>query len=521
MHQPLYPIGIQSFEEIRKKGYIYVDKTSYIPLLVTGKYYFLSRPRRFGKSLLLSMLEAYFKGKKDLFEGLAIYDMEGDWSKHPVVHIDFNTFSAHDTSALLKELSYKIFSIAHDFGVTLTDTNANFIGILFEELIEKLGKKFQEGVVILIDEYDKGLLEMLDDDALREEASSRLRPFFNALKTCDPYIKFAFITGVSRFRNTTLFSGANNLRDITLESKFASLLGITHEEMLRYFKVGIDNLACEYGYTTEEAMEVLRNKYDGYRFSRRKEYVYNPFSLLNAMASGQLDDFWITSGTSKSLAKYLKGSKFSLEDLTNKWVSGNELGSTYNTHNPLSLFFQTGYLTISDFEYEAYRLGIPNQEVQKALAELLIPEFVENSNTSDISEDLLTLRRSLSTGDVDTMMGIFKSLLASVPYHEIDTKTQEKHLHLCMYIIFMMLGTDTKCELSHSSGRVDMVAETPWRVYIFEFKIDKTPEEALFQINNKGYAIKWEARGDRKVIKIGVNFASSLRNIDSWIVEEV
>ena len=519
-----YPIGLQSFEELRRGGYVYVDKTGFIPSLLDKKYYFLSRPRRFGKSLTLSMLEAYFCGRKDLFEGLSVYDWERDWIEYPVIHIDFNSMKGVEPDEIVEELRQMLFEIAGNYEVSLPFesywTRERYpIGRLFFDLIRLMSEQYKRNVVVLIDEYDKGIIEVLHDEQLRMNATDLLRPFFSVLKSADRYIKFAFITGVSRFRNTTLFSGANNLSDISLDRRYASFLGITEKEMLTYFQPALNDISERYGWSYDKVVEVLRDRYDGYRFTSEEEYVYNPFSLLSALDFEAFQDYWVATGTSKVLATYLKASKFTFRDLTRRWVSANQLGSTYTKENPLSLFFQTGYLTIRDFDgFNAYRLGIPNQEVQNALVELIIPEFVEGVDADTIGDMTMTLRKAINSGDVDDMMQTLRSLMASIPYHEIDVKLLEKHMHLCMYVVFLMLGVDTKCEIVESAGRVDMVAQTPWRVYVFEFKIDKSAEEALRQIDEKGYAISWEA-SDRKVIKIGVNFSSKLRTIDSWIAE--
>ncbi len=510
-----YPIGIQSFPEIRNGNYIYVDKTMYIPHLLLGKYYFLSRPRRFGKSLFLSTLESYFKGRKDLFEGLAIADVEKEWVEYPVVRIDFNTTEGNDIESVKKSLRLMLMRCAASYGIEIPGYESMAIADLFTTLILALEAKTGRKVVILIDEYDKALIEIMNDPERLGDATDTLRPFFSVLKTADEHIKFAFITGVSRFRNTTIFSGFNNPNDISMNSDFASVLGITQQEMEKYFRHGIDAIAREYEMPFDDMLQVLRDKYDGYRFTRRKEYVYNPFSVLNALYARQLDDAWVKSGTSRVLAKYLRGSDFTFDEMTSKWLSANALAATYSRENPTSLFFQTGYLTIREFKDDFYKLGIPNQEVQNALVELVIPEFVKGTNADNLQNTIFELSGAIKRGDVDTMMELLRALLAAVPYHEIDTHVLEKHLHLCMYIVFMMLGVSTKCEIAQSGGRVDMVARTPWRIYVFEFKLDCTPEEALRQIDDKGYAIPWSADG-RKLTKVGVNFSSKTRTIDSW-----
>lgn len=524
MNTSRYPVGMQSFEEIRRNGYLYVDKTGFIPLLEENKYYFLSRPRRFGKSLLLSMLEAYFKGRKDLFEGLVIYKQKKEWPEYPVLHIDFNTLSGTETAAFILELKRSLVDIAGTFDV-LEDVSrfGNPLnlgaGELFEGLVKRIAEKTGCKVVILVDEYDKWLQEVADDNASVTKVSEQLRPFFGVFKTCDAYIEFAMVTGVSRFRNTTLFSGANNMLDISLDSRFATLLGITQQELEQNLMQGVEDVSAEYGWDTATTLAVLKDKYDGYRFTRVQQYVYNPFSLMAAFGTRELSDYWVQTGSSKMLFLYLKDSHFSLEEMTTRWVSGNRLGSTYTREDPLSLLFQTGYLTIREHEEGAYKLGIPNQEVQSALVELVIPEFVNRAMGKDVDTLQQELRMAIRRADVDSMMVLLQSLLSSVPYHDIDLQAQEKHLHLCMYIIFMMLGASAKCEVAHAAGRVDMVAYTPWHVYIFEFKLDGSPEDALCQIDDRGYAIPWQS-DKRDIIKVGVNFSSQLRTIKDWMVKK-
>ncbi len=515
---PKYPIGIQSFPELRNGNYIYVDKTMFIQQLLLGKYYFLSRPRRFGKSLFLSTLEAYFKGRKELFEGLAIAEVEKEWVEYPVVRIDFNTTEGNDIESVKNSLRIMLMRCAASYAVEIPDYKSMAIADLFTSLILALEAKTGRKVVVLIDEYDKALIEVMHDPGKLGDATDTLRPFFSVLKTADEHIKFAFITGVSRFRNTTIFSGFNNPNDISMNGDFASVLGITQQEMEQYFQHGINAIAREYEMPYADMVQVLRDKYDGYRFTRRKEYVYNPFSVLNALYARQLDDAWVKSGTSRILKTYLQGSEFTFDQLTSKWMSANALAATYSKENPTSLFFQTGYLTIREFQDDFYKLGIPNQEVQAAIVDLVIPEFVKGTDEYALQDIETSLRMAIKRGDVDTMMELLRTMLASVPYHEIDTRVLEKHLHLCMYIVFMMLGISTKCEIAQSGGRVDMVARTPWRIYVFEFKLDCAPEDALRQIDDKGYAIPWSADG-RKLIKVGVNFSSKTRTIDSWAYE--
>ncbi|MDE6653930.1 MAG: ATP-binding protein, partial [Muribaculaceae bacterium] len=512
-----YPIGVQSFESLRQEGYIYVDKTSFISKLLKNKYYFLSRPRRFGKSLLLSTLEAYFLGKKELFKGLEVSEYEEDWVEHPVVHVDFSSMRVDTPDILTNHILHRLYNIADDYEIGLSERWTD-LDMVFGDLITQLHKKTGRKVVILIDEYDKGIIEVLHDEKLMEEATKVLRPFFSVLKSHDRHIRFAFITGVSRFRNTTIFSGFNNPKDISMNPEFAAVCGITREELEANFPEGIDRIAGRYGYPRDKAVEMILQKYDGYRFTEDEEYVCNPFSVLNAMDDSKLDNYWVMSGSSKILVDYMRQSDVNIEAMTSEWISAEMLGCTYSTENPVSLFFQTGYLTISDWDGDnSYRLRIPNQEVQSALSLLFVPEYTGRSSSA-IDNDLSRLRTAINQGDTDGMMRILQATVSAVPYHEIVGQPLEKHLHLCMHVIFMMLGANTRCEVATSGGRIDMVDQTPWRMYVFEFKLDTPSEEALRQIDDKGYALQWEARG-REVTKIGVNFSTKLRTIESWAVD--
>lgn len=510
----IYPIGVQSFEQLRNDGYLYIDKTGYIRKLLRNKYYFLSRPRRFGKSLLLSTLEAYFQGKKELFEGLEVARYEHDWVEYPVVHVDFASMNVTTPSDLAFQLSLQLVDIAASYGIEIP-TERKDANLAFEFLIRQLHENTGRNVVVLIDEYDKGLIELLHDELLLEESTRLLRPFFSVLKSHDRYIRFAFITGVSRFRNTTIFSGFNNPRDISMVPEFAAICGITREELTANLSEGIESLADSLGYSREKTVEAILMRYDGYRFTRKEEYVCNPYSVLNAINDIALGSYWVKVGTSRILVDYIRRSHFNLEEMTSDWVSEGMLGATFSAENPMALFFQTGYLTVADWDgFDGYRLCIPNQEVQEALALLFMPSYTGQTD-SGVSGDIRRLRIAIHKGDVEEMMSILQAIVTSIPFHEIVGQPLEKHLHLCAHVIFMMLGSATRSEIANSAGRCDMVAETPWRVYVFEFKLDTPPSEALRQIDDKAYALPWESRG-RKVTKIGVNFSSATRTIASW-----
>lgn len=510
---------MQSFEKIRTEGYLYIDKTGYIPKLLDNEYFFMSRPRRFGKSLLLSTLEAYFKGRKDLFEGLEVAKYETEWVEYPVVHVDFASMNVDNPQNLESRLVLQLMDIAESYGLDIP-AERRHPDLAFQYLVRRLRETTGRKVVILIDEYDKGIIDVLYDEKLTEGAKRVLRPFFSVLKSHDQYIRFAMITGVSRFRNTTIFSGFNNPYDLSMDPDYAAICGITHKELTEHFGEGIEKIAGRYGYSKEDTLEVMTQKYDGYRFTLDKTRVFNPYSVMSVMKSGVIKNYWTMSGPTKILADYLRGSNTDLERMTSEWISAEVMESTYSAENPLSLFFQTGYLTIADWNGDLnYLLRIPNEEVQASLALLLLPEYT-GRNSSAIDNDMGNLRLAVNTGDVDGMMNILIAVTASVPFQQIVDRPMESHIHLCVYMMYMMIGATARSEVSTSGGRLDMLVETPWRVYVFEFKIDKSADEALRQIGEKGYALQWEARG-RTVTKIGVNFSSKLRCIDDWKAETV
>ncbi len=514
-----YPIGIQTFSAIREDGYIYVDKTRMIYNLVhNSKYVFLSRPRRFGKSLLLSTIEAYFQGRKDLFEGLAIAEMESSWESYPVLYFSFTSVAGGDWKELNEYIHSRIASYSAEYGVPY-DKSILSVGTAFGQLLEQIFKKTGKKVVVLVDEYDKTLNAVLHDSEALERNSMALQPFFAQLKDQDRYLRFAMLTGVARFRHLTIFSGANNLEDISMQREYATLCGVTLEEMLHYFPEGLDRLCKEYDSPRDEMVNTLKTKYDGYRFTAATEYVFNPFSILNVMKTRELDNFWLQSGTSRVFLHYLKNTRFNLLDLQSMWVDKIKLADIFSKNNPIPLLFQTGYLTIRDVRGQRIRLGIPNGEVQEALVDQLIPAYM-GIDEDAVSELLYDFQEPIKSGDVDALMKLLQSFLAKIPYQLFngDIERQEATFHMLVYELFLMIGVKCQSEISIAGGRIDMVVETLRLVYVMEFKMNRPAEEALAQINDNDYALPWQADG-RKVIKIGVAFSSEKRNITSWTTQ--
>ena len=516
------PIGIQTFEKIIQEDYLYVDKTAYVHSLVKkGGQFFLSRPRRFGKSLFLSTLYAYFEGKKELFEGLEIMKLEKDnpdaWQDYPVFYIDFNrdeykrAFSIENVlESHLKKWEKEYDLISGEF--TLAGR--------FQNLIEAAYKKSGRGVVVLVDEYDKALLEAADNEQ-REHNRSVFNGFFSALKSYDRYIKFVFITGVTKFSKVSIFSDLNQLNDISLDRAYSGICGITEEELCRDFEPEISALADAEGIDNEECLARLKKMYDGYHFSHSSEGVYNPFSLLNAFSKKEFGMFWFATGTPTFLVEKLKESDFDAKQFTTDAYYEDEASLTdyrIESRNPVPLFYQTGYLTIKDFdkEFRSYALGYPNEEVKYGFLKSLAPYYLCDENTSS-PLDVRSFVKDVRRGDTDSLRDRFIALFAKLPYPS-DEKIVEQNFQNVIYIVFMLMGQYVGAEVHSTKGRADCIVETEAYVYIFEFKRDKSAEEALKQIEDMGYAKPYSA-DKRTLLKVGVNFNSAERTIDGWKVE--
>lgn len=513
-----YPIGVQSFEKIRTEGLLYVDKTRIMAQLIDEcNYVFLSRPRRFGKSLLLSTIEAYFQGKRHLFEGLEISQYEDKWDTYPIFHFDLSKSEASDPSKLEDYLWNQIHRYENLYGVTVSDCKS--VGEAFGWLIEYVSQAVGKGCVILVDEYDKGIQETINDKSALEKNQNLLRPFFSQLKAQDKYIKFAMVTGVARFRHYTLFSGANNLEDISFMPDYAAICGITLEELREYFEQGIEELANINSTTAEEITEALVQKYDGYRFTDAEVKVFNPFSLLNAFKQQKLGEYWSLSGTSKVFIDFLQRASYDLSQICGIWATEKHLSSLFDNSDPVPLLFQTGYLTIEKYDRDlgAYQLKVPNGEVRGALFEDLAPIYLGLSST-DSAKKARQLRRCLENCDLEGFVEILDSLIANVPYPIFDKESKENAYHLIVYCLCLAVGVDNRCEEPLADGRPDLVVYTDKYVYIIEFKLDHPAEQALRQIDDNGYARPYLSDG-RAVYRIGASFSSEKRNIQRWLVE--
>lgn len=513
----LYPIGIQNFESLRQDNYLYIDKTEMIYQLVkTGRYYFLSRPRRFGKSLLISTLEAYFSGKKELFEGLAIEKLEKDWIQYPVIHLDLNAKKFDTEEDLIRLVDRQLLIYEAKYGSSPADQT---IDDRFFTLIRLAYEKTGQRVVILIDEYDKPMLQTLDNEKLQQEYRNTLKAFYGVMKSMDGYIKFAFLTGVTKFGKVSVFSDLNNLDDISMRKPFVSICGITDDELQKYFDSDIEELSASLHLSREETCAELKECYDGYHFVPDSPGIYNPFSLLNTFKYMQFGSYWFETGTPTYLVMLLKRSNYNLYNMAHTETDADVLNSIDSTSmSPIPVIYQSGYLTIKgyDREFGIYQLGFPNREVEEGFMKFLLP-FYANTDKVDSPFQILKFVREVRDGDYDAFFRRLQSLFADTPYELV--RDLELHYQNVLFIVFKLIGFYVKAEYHTSEGRIDMVLQTDRFIYLMEFKLDGTADAALRQIEEKGYAHPF-ASDTRKLFKIGVNFSNKTRNIETWKVVE-
>ena len=516
MSNKIYPIGIQNFEKIRNDGYFYIDKTALMYQMVkTGSYYFLSRPRRFGKSLLISTLEAYFQGKKELFEGLAVEKLEKDWIKHPILHLDLNIEKYDTLESLDKILNDNLEYWESQYGTRPSETS---FSLRFAGIIQRACEKTGQRVVILVDEYDKPMLQAIGNEELQKQFRNTLKPFYGALKTKDGYIKFALLTGVTKFGKVSVFSDLNNLDDISMWNEYVEICGVSEREIHENLEAELHEFAAARGITYDKLCEDLRECYDGYHFTHKSIGKYNPFSLLNAFKRKEFGSYWFETGTPTYLVKLLKKHHYDLERMAHEETDVQVLNSIDSeSTNPIPVIYQSGYLTIKgyDEEFGMYRLGFPNREVEEGFIRFLLP-FYANVNKVESPFEIQKFVREVRSGDYNSFFRRLQSFFADTTYEVI--RDQELHYENVLFIVFKLLGFYTKVEYHTSEGRIDLVLQTDKFIYIMEFKLNGTAEEALQQINDKHYALPFETDG-RKLFKIGVNFSAETRNIEKWIVE--
>ena len=508
-----YPIGIQDFESLRKEGYVYVDKTAFIYQIAnSGRYYFLSRPRRFGKSLLVSTLEAYFTGKKELFEGLAIEKLEKEWTAYPVLHLDLNARNYETPDDLLKILNLTLNQWEKEYGSSPDEDSpdARFLGII-RRANEKTGKQ----AIILIDEYDKPLLEAINNKELTEAYRSTLDAFYSVMKTQDGLIKFGFLTGVTHFAKVSIFSGLNNLEDISVSKAYAGICGITEGELHNYFGESVAALASENNMTDDECYAKLRLMYDGYHFHQDAVGVYNPFSLFRAFKSGEFGSYWFETGTPSFLTKVIQKADYSIANLQREKITADILGQIDNpSGTPIPLLYQTGYLTLKSYDSETgkYQFTFPNKEVERGFIEYLLPSYLrENDDIGDSYVDSFV--QEVRRGDPEAFLSRMQAMLADSDYQIMGR--MEIYFQNVMFIIFRMMGFYTQVERHTAIGRIDLIIQTSDYIYLIEVKRDGSADEALRQIEEKGYAAPF-AHDKRRLFKIGVNFSSETRGIAEW-----
>ena len=516
-----YPIGIQSFDRIIEDGYVYIDKTDMVySLAQEGSIYFLSRPRRFGKSLLVSTLKNYFLGRKELFRGLKIDSLEKDWKVYPVFHMDFNSTNFAVRGTLWQKLNGLLIDWEEQYGVT-TPKEGLDLGDRFIKVLAAAHEQSGRRAVVLVDEYDKPILDVLDvDKNLEEEHRNILKGFYSVFKGADEHLQFVFLTGVTKFSQVSVFSGFNQPFDISMHSKYETLCGITQEELDTTFREPMESMAKAYRCSYEEMRDRLKAQYDGYHFSKNMTDIYNPFSLLNAFATIEISDYWFKSGTPSYLIRLLSHSDENMNDITGKYYAPKEfIDYKADVEQPLPMIYQSGYLTIKEFDIRRnmFLLDYPNNEVKDGFLSLVAAKYFNTRESVDSWTRDAAFQ--LEDGKLDDFRTGLTSFLASIPYtmrRKENERERERYFHYTFYLIMRLISVYTVyTEKVQSHGRVDCIVETPDYVYIFEFKLDGTAEEALSQIEEKGYAREYES-DSRKLYKIGAVFSSETGTIEDW-----
>jgi hypothetical protein len=518
------PVGIQDFKYLRTNHFLYVDKTEYIYQLAHyGKPYFLGRPRRFGKSLFLSTLKVYFEGKRELFEGLKIAELEKDWTQYPVFYLDFNCESYADLASFNAALDTNLRELEEVWGKNELDTTP---AIRFSGLIQRACKQSGKNVVVLIDEYDKPLISTMDNPALNDDIRKSLKGFYSVLKTKDACLRFVFLTGVTKFSKVSIFSDLNQLDDISLDENYAGICGISEAELSQNFQPEIQALAERRKMSCDEAFAKLKKLYDGYHFAQESEDIYNPFSLLNAFAKRNFAYYWFATGTPTFLVKHLANTGFDIPILENNIsIDANSI-MDYRAENEnyIPLLYQSGYLTIKGYDnkFDEFTLGFPNEEVKYGFLNELLPQFTPSFGTSSSSKfSAKGFIKLLHAGDIENTMIMLRAYFATIEYDAIPKALQiEKFYQFVFWQLFTLMGQFVQSEVKSNKGRADAVVKTADTIYVFEFKMDDkaTAEDALKQINSKDYAIPYTA-DHRKTVKIGVEFSQTEKGIKRWLIE--
>ena len=515
--QKLYPIGIQTFSEIQEGNYLYIDKTEYVYRMThsSSKYMFLSRPRRFGKSLLTSTLHSYFSGRKELFHGLAIEKLEKEWVEYPVLHFDLSMAKHVDKEGLESLLDFMLAEHERMFSIDTVSENANLrLTNLIKRIYEQTGKK----VAVLIDEYDAPLLDVVHEHENLGILLNIMRNFYSPLKACDPYLRYVFLTGITKFSQLSIFSELNNIKNISMDEPYAAICGITEDEMLIQMREDIDNLAIKMEISSEEVVQKLKENYDGYHFTYPSPDIYNPFSLLNAFADGKFNSYWFGSGTPTYLIKML--TKFNVEpsEIGNNHAEVSAFDAPTETMTDIiPLLYQSGYITIKDYDktLDLYTLDIPNKEVRLGLMKSLLPNYVA-SKTRETTTMVAYLSRDIRNGDMDAALRRLQTFLSTIPY--CDNTRYEGNYQQMFYIIFSLLGNYVDVEVRTPRGRVDMVLRTKTTLYVMELKLDKNADEAMEQIDLKNYPERFALCG-LPIVKVAISFDSERCTIGEWKIE--
>ncbi len=511
-----YPVGIQSFTKIREEDFLYIDKTGYIKDLLSGGYFFLSRPRRFGKSLFLSTLKAFYEGQRSLFRGLDIDTVDWNWDTYPMFHLDLNSSSYDTPSSLNDVLEWHLRDWEKTYGLHPTYAN---LTLRFADVIKAAYRATGKRVVILVDEYDKPLVNNINAGERFEKFRIQLSDFYSNLKSLDEYIHLGFFTGVSRFGRLSVFSGLNNLWDISLEKAFSAICGITEAELDTCFYPDMDDVAFEMEMTRDDFKKGLKQTYDGYRFSERGEDIYNPFSLMQVFANRRFGSYWVESGLPTLLVEQFKKHRVDLSSVLSpiRVTRQGMVGLDLNESRPAALLYQTGYLSIKAYDPKTrlFTLGMPNLEVTEGFLSFLLPYYT-SLQSDDVPVAIYRLGEMFKKGDIETALRYIASFFAGISYQM--RAEEEINLHNALLVMMKLLNLDIDAEYATSDGRIDLFVRTDRYYYIMELKVNMSAEKALKQINDKEYALPFSF-GDRKIIKVGISFSTEKRTLSDWVIE--
>ncbi len=516
---PRLPLGIQTFEKIREGGYLYVDKTALIHRMTHDySYVFMSRPRRFGKSLLCSTLKSYFEGRRDLFQGLAMEQLETEWRQHPVLLLSLASAKGGTVEEFNDKINIQLSRYEEQYGVK---SGGDTPGARLQTLIEKTPACMGgEKCVVIIDEYDAPMLTVLHDAERLEQMRTATRSLFGCLKDCDPYLRFTFLTGITKFSQVSIFSELNNLAKLTMEPEYSTICGITQDELEMQMALWVERLATKLNISVDDALQRLKKNYDGYHFADDLTDIYNPYSLINALHFGRMRDFWFDTGTPSSLVRMMErfGSNVMSFDDGCKCDASEFDAPTEKMLTAMPFFYQSGYLTIKGYDpnTDRYVLRYPNREVRNGMIQALIPYYVEQ-NTIQTNSVVADVYEAILADDLDTALRTLQAYLASVPYAE--HATSEGHYQTMLYVVFSLLGRYMQMEVRTARGRIDLLLSNRTDLYVMELKLDRPAAEALAQIDQKGYLLPYTLDG-RRLHKVGIAFSTESRTLSEWVIED-